>query len=407
MKKLNLLISALAVLAFASCSNDEVVNNAQEKVAKQSIGFSPLTKRATTRANIVNKAADLKDFAVTAYVSQPLVSSATAKYFIAGVEKTLNLTTGDIYAYDGSGMENIKIVYRDGGWDYSSSADTKYWPYLQDGANDYKSDGLKLDFVAISPASVVNDGFTFSNTGGSIANYVVGDDDLCHAYTQGAEQKNGQVQLNFKHLLSQIKFAAKKATGMTVDIKDITLANVPNQGSLNPIAGTSSWTVAATSPKADYKGNSGVFSVVAAGDAVDADTITAAGTEILVLPQDASLSTYDPSAVSPTNPVSGTGKLYLKVTCRVKVAGATTWAIGGDSGEYKDIYFSLKTNWEPGVKYTYTLLFGGVKNPGGDGDEGDGEGGTDDTGEKTPPTTPITFTATVTDWTDATKDISF
>jgi len=407
MKKLNLLIAALAVLAFASCSNDEVVNNAQDKVAQQSIGFSPLTKRAT-RANIVNKAADLKDFAVTAYASQPLVSSATAKYFIAGVEKTLNLTTGDIYTYDGSGMENIKIVYRDGGWDYNSSADTKYWPYLQDGST-YKSDGLKLDFVAISPASVVNDGFTFSNTGGSIANYVVGDDDLCHAYTQGAEQKNGQVQLNFKHLLSQIKFAAKKATGMTVDIKDITLANVPNQGSLNPIAGTSSWTVAATSTKASYKGNSGVFSVVAAGDAADADTITAAGTEILVLPQDASLSTYDPATITATNTVSSTGKLYLKVSCRVKVAGSTTWAIGGDSGEYKDIYFCLKSDWQPGVKYTYTLLFGGVKDPngGGEGSEDETGGGTDDTGETTPPTTPITFSASVTDWTDATKDISF
>ena len=406
MKKLNLLMSALAVLALASCSNDEVVNNASEKVAQQSIGFSPLTKRASTRANIVNKAADLKDFAVTAYAAQPL----SGLFYIAGEAKTLALSTGDVYTYDGVDMSNIKIVYRDGGWDYNNASDTKYWPYTKTGET-YSSSGYQLDFVAISPAAAVGNGFAFSNEGGTITNYTVGADDLCHA-TATAEQSGGQVQLNFKHLLSQIKFAAKKATGMTVDIKEITLANVPNLGSLSPISGTPAWTVAASTTKADYQGNTGVFSVQAAGDAAPADTITTSGYEILVLPQDASLVTYDPTTISASNPVSGTGKLYLKVSCRVKVAGSTTWAIGGDEGNYKDIYFSLSTTWKPGTKYTYTLLFGGVKdpdatNPPGEEPGGETGGGTDDEGKTTPPTTPITFSASVTDWVDATKDIAF
>ena len=422
MRNLKLLAGAIAIVAFASCSNDQVVSNVETaQVAQQSIGFSPLTKGATR--GVVNAAADLGDFAVTAYVNTPAAAGAQDYYYGSATPTNETLTSGTVY----KGMQNIKIEYNAGAWDYANAADMKYWPYIKNG-NTYEST-TSLDFEAISPASIgataAADGkFTSAYAGGTIQKYTAGTDDVCYAKTTGAKQADGVVKMQFKHLLSQVVFAAKQASGLTVDISEIKLAKVPNQ------AGWASdvWTIDGASTTADYDGVSGAVTVTASGDAATAQVLTAAGSEILLIPQDASLLTYDPADLGTTSTTPGktwavedlgttavdhwdpatneaTDKLFLKVTLRIKAADGT-YSLG-TATTYESIYFAVKTNWQAGKKYTYTLLFGGVKGPdGGTATSSDIAGGTYNDGEAVFTATPITFTASVTDWVDADSQIA-
>lgn len=424
MRKLKLLAGAIAIVAFASCSNDQVVSNVETaQVAQQSIGFSPLTKGATR--GVVNAAADLGDFAVTAYVNTPAAAGAQDYYYGSATPINEALTSGTVY----KGMQNIKIKYNAGAWDYANAADMKYWPYIKKADNTYEST-TSLDFEAISPASIgsttaANGKFTSAYAGGTLQQYTAGTDDVCYAKTTGAKQANGVVTMQFKHLLSQVVFAAKQASGLTVNISEIKLAKVPNTATWNAAANAWSSFAASTS---DYNGVSGAVTVTASGDAATAQVLTAAGSEILLIPQDASLLTYDPADLGTTSTAPGktwavedlgttavdhwdpavneaTDKLFLKVTLRIKAADGS-WTLGSAT-TYESIYFAVKTNWQAGKKYTYTLLFGGVKGPdGGTATSSDIAGGTYNDGEAVFTATPITFTAEVTDWVDADSQIA-
>lgn len=425
MRKLKLLTGAIAIVAFASCSNDQVVSNVDTaQVAQQSIGFSPLTKGATR--GVVNAAADLGDFAVTAYVNTPQAPGTDGKYYFgSSTGETTTLTAGDVYR----SMQNIKIKYNAGAWDYANAADMKYWPYIKKADNTYEST-TSLDFEAISPASIgsttaANGKFTSAYAGGTLQQYTAGTDDVCYAKTTGAKQANGVVTMQFKHLLSQVVFAAKQASGLTVNISEIKLAKVPNTATWNAAANAWSSFAASTS---DYNGVSGVVTVTATGDAATAQVLTSAGSEILLIPQDASALTYDPTTIGTGDGTTtdkqcvedlgtvsphwaeyamkaASGKLFLKVTLRIKAADGS-WTLGSAT-TYESIYFAVKTNWEAGKKYTYTLLFGGVKGPdGGTATSSDIAGGTYNDGEAVFTATPITFTASVTDWVDANSQIA-
>lgn len=94
MRKQTFIAGAFAILALASCSSDEVVGNVQTaQLSQQTIGFSPLTNKAT-RA-VVNEAADLGDFAVTAYVNTPGATGAADYYFGNSTPVNTTLTVGD------------------------------------------------------------------------------------------------------------------------------------------------------------------------------------------------------------------------------------------------------------------------------------------------------------------------
>lgn len=435
MRKLKLFATAIAIVTFASCSSDEVVSNVQTaQVAQQSIGFSPLTKGATR--GVVTSAADLGNFAVTAYVNtaQALPTGETGYYFGSNSSETWNSpTTGSIYSYGTTPkqMKNTVIAYNAGGWDYANGADMMYWPYVKKADGSYESTST-LDFVAISPASIATATTptyapSASGPGATITNYTISTDDVCYASTTGKKQSDGAVPLNFKHLLSQVVFAAKQASGFTAEIKEIKLGMVPNQGSWS--SATSTWTATGGGTTANYAGVSAPVTVTASGDAATAQILTASGSEILLMPQNAATLTYDPTTIGTgdpddaTNPLQcvedrgtgnhwsehankvASGKLFLMVSVRIKAADGSYTL--GDATTYEDIYYCVKTNWQAGYKYTYTLLFGGVKGPDGNTtSSSDIGGGTYNDGEKVFTPTPITFTATVDSWTDANSQVA-
>lgn len=462
MRKLNLFVGALAIVALASCSNDEVVSNVESaQLAQQSIGFSPLTKGATRAA--VNKAEDLGDFAVTAYVNTPQAAGTDGKhYFGSAAGETWSQTAGTIYAYGSpaSPMKNIVISYSAGGWDYANTTEVKYWPYIKKADDTFEST-TTLDFVAISPASLVGKYSSDTYKDAQITGFEPNGEDVCYAYTTGAKQADGAVTLEFKHQLSQIVFAAKAASGLSVEIGEIKLANINNKGDWKTQSGAAdfgnkSWSL--NSPGTtlkSYAGISGPATVTASGDATDAQVLTATGSEILIIPQKAEDYTYNPAilgansdyvssgygtnsvtsgktwavedygtsdvkaAVDGTTTVwdatnnaalenvSNKAPIYLKVSVKIKAADGS-YTLGSASA-YDDIYYAVKTNWEAGKKYTYTLLFGGVKDnkTNQTTSTSDIVGGTYNNGAKVFTPTPITFSATIVDWEDAYSSIGF
>ena len=60
-----------------------------------------------------------------------------------------------------------------------------------------------------------------------------------------------------------------------------------------------------------------------------------------------------PSTIAAANTAK---QSYLKITCKIKQSGAFLF---GSASEYKDLYVPFETDWKPGKRYIYTLIFGG------------------------------------------------
>ena len=131
--------------------------------------------------------------------------------------------------------DGVKIVYKNGKWDYDNASDLRYWPTEA------------LDFYAFNPGTVSEDMMMFyswevtkdvkkisytcmdeygANKGH--ANY-----DVMYAMTKNQTKgsNNGVVHFNFKHILSQVVFKAKtEYDNMQVDINMIKIYNVKMGG---------------------------------------------------------------------------------------------------------------------------------------------------------------------------------
>ena len=444
MRKQTFIAGAFAILALASCSNDEVVSNVQSaQLAQQSIGFSPMTKGATR--GVVGDVTELGNFAVTAYLATALPDGDNI-YISSSSPATITARTiGSVY----NGMENIQInVDNTGAADYDNVAQTNYWPYTFDATTNNYVTTTKLDFVGISPASIGSttdaDGkFTASTTGGKIQKYKAGTDDVLFAFADDKQQSDGAVPMHFRHLLSLVQFQAKRAAGFEVSIGKIDLVNIPNEASATITANgdsstepTITWTMETTAEKQNISVTGAT--ITAEGDDADPQAL---GNPSFVIPQDASTITYDAakidgktkydttnqSAEDNTNgktiaveqrddnnhwnstdnqAYSGT-PLFLRVSVRIKNPSGD-YSLGSAT-TYDDIYFAVKSDWKPGKKYIYTMLFGGVKGPNGQAGSTstDIAGGTYNDGKKPFTSSPITFTCDVEAWVDYDANVAF
>lgn len=423
MRKLNLLISAFAVAALASCSNDEVVSSINDTSvqARQSIGFSPAATNVT-RSSVYTPTAMFPNFRVIGLWSSSATIPSTA--WIEGKEFTTSggdnvfspaPSAGGLYqgfsaTHTASGKVGIEIVRNNGGWDYADQSQIQYWPYSEktdDEGNVTSYEVISLDFRAVAPASSdvdLQNPSSYAYTTPSTTAQMV---DVC--YTDATGAKSSPVNLKFKHLLSQIVFKAVKATNYVVDIQAIEIGGVNTKGTYNLTAlvnGASGTQISSTTTPAAFPGMSGAaFSVPA--DTSQLHQITATGQELLLIPQKA-----DPWNKKSLKADDGSIKqdqgAYLKLTYRAKTSGAEKYSTGDGDG-WTSAYFPLKLSWKAGCKYSYVLLFGGVKNPdtetpsGGDdnpdpGKEPNNPGGYDETGKPKAPSVAITFTASVEDW---------
>ena len=352
-----------------SCSEEEIVN--VETSSRNAIGFNVLSNAAETRAtpttNTNLKNTDFDVFAFTADGTAFMGKNDTE------------------FEHDG-----VKIVYKNGKWDYDNASDLRYWPTEA------------LDFYAFNPGTVSEDmminymweatketqkiSYTCMDEYGSgttHANY-----DVMYAMAKGQtkDMNNGIVKFNFKHILSQVVFKAKtQYDNMQVDIDVIKIHNFKFAGAFTlPAAadGTGSWSSSDLAfPHAFTVVKNANITVNSNTEATDITT----DTPMLNIPQE--LTAWTVSGASKTKKGADDAKqCYLEISCKIQQSGVY---LLGSASEYKIIYVPFGVIWEPGKRHIYTLIFGG---------------GYTDQGEAV--LNPIQFNAETTEWVDANSNVN-
>lgn len=372
MKKSTVMLWAIFGALLMGCSDEEIAN--VETSSRNAIGFNVLSNAAETRAipttpdNLTST-----DFDVFAFTTD-----GTA--FMGKVDTDF-------------GHDGVKIVYKNGKWDYDDANDLRYWPTEA------------LDFYAFNPGTVSEDMIVFYSweatkdvqkisytcmdeygSGTTHANY-----DVMYAMAKGQtkDMNNGIVKFNFKHILSQVVFKAKtQYDNMQVDINMIKIHNVKMGGFFTLPAtadGTGSWSDPADLPS-EVSGL-GKFTVVKdVNITVKSNTIAtdiSTTTPMLNRPQELTAWKVSETATKSKLEADNAKQCYLEIACKIRQSGAY---LLGSASEYKTIYVPFGDTWEQGKRHIYTLIFGG---------------GYDDQGEAV--LNPIQFDAETTGWGNADK----
>ena len=370
MKKSTVMLWAIFGALLMGCSDEEIAN--VETSSRNAIGFNVLSNAAETRATPTTPSnltsTDFDVFAFTADGTDFMGKNDTE------------------FEHDG-----VKIVYKNGKWDYDNASDLRYWPTEA------------LDFYAFNPGTVSEDMIVFYSweatkdvqkisytcmdeygSGTTHANY-----DVMYAMAKGQtkDMNNGIVKFNFKHILSQVVFKAKtQYDNMQVDIDVIKIHNFKFAGAFTlPAAadGTGSWSSSDLAfPHAFTVVKNANITVNSNTEATDITT----NTPMLNIPQELTAWKVSETATKSKLEADNAKQCYLEIACKIRQSGAY---LLGSASEYKTIYVPFGDTWEQGKRHIYTLIFGG---------------GYDDQGEAV--LNPIQFDAETTGWVDADKDVN-
>lgn len=449
-------IASLAIPTMLSCSADETT---EERLTSGAIGFSPLINHSASGKSTTRSSG-------TASIITDGVASAVFNGFYVW---------GYIMSSDNSARQNVAYLYRDGeletangvpiakapsgsdfigtGWGpaqdsyrygYVTQNDLKYWPREQ------------MEFFALGPIgneaqSIYAEGHTNDVSNLSTALPTARPTDSKYSFTYKAEADNGataadlskhvdivyatkrqtgrigssNVDLSFKHALSQVLFKGVVAAGqpgLTVLIKSVKLCNVNTQAIFtvtipgtgtgegqNEDGSTNTMTLTNDADNAIVSSVNGSYTLTPPENATfieltsgadatigDAKNLT---NPILLIPQ---IHNAWKTGTKATADTGGSETTYLAIECAIfQVAGvpivgqAHSESADGriQSGSY---YYSTETvyaklvsgdattiTWHPGYSYVYNLNFGVGLNESGN-----------------PISTPITFTVTsVAGWT--------
>lgn len=371
-------ILAVAVVAtvFASCSNEEELANVgkSESNAIRFAGISGLSDTRTTPIGTHNLTST--NFDVMAFMS------SDNALFMGGKHVS------------GASDHGVKIVYKTSAWDYDDPDKMAYWPTVGD-----------VDFYAVSPAitdDLVLQGFVYDMTSAAkTISYSTVDEynskgtnhDVMYAVTKGRNKKNNgtmPVQMNFKHILSQVVFKAKTTSSiLEVDVENVKIHNFVHSGTFTLPAGEpamSDWKLSPAA-KGAYTVKLNAANVKTKNAVVNLSDMNS---PLMLIPQKLTKwSTYSAGTAVSIPEADKAKECYLEISMKLKQNDSY---LIGSAAEYKTVYvpFDNATGWEPGKRYIYTLIFGG---------------GYDDQGE--PILSPITFDAATADWADASADVNF
>lgn len=383
MKIGKILAMAAVATVFASCSNEEELANVgkSESNAIRFAGISGLSDTRTTPINTTNLTTT--NFDVMAFMS------ADNALFMGGKHEL------------GHSDQGVKIVYNTSAWDYADPDQMAYWPTAGD-----------VDFYAVSPAitdDLVHQGFKYDMTSTlKTITYATVDEynttsretktnhDVMYAVAKGLNKTNNgttAVQMNFKHILSQVVFKAKTTSSiLEVDVKSVKIHNFVHSGTFTLPAGEPAMSNWSTSPDeavsiATVKLNAA--NVKTNNAVVDLSDMAS---PLMMIPQQLKKwSTYSAGTAVSKADADNAKECYLEISMKLKQNDSY---LIGSAAEYKTVYvpFDNGTGWEPGKRYIYTLIFGG---------------GYDDQGE--PILSPIKFEAATVDWANASAgaDVNF
>lgn len=343
--KRTLLFAAVAAILMTSCANDIDIAVSDANL----ISFRVITDKNTRASEMTTT--DLRNFKMYAY-------------WDAAGASTIGTGTG----FSPNFMYGVTVSRPDAVTAYTYSPE-KYWP----------SEG-SVHFFAYSPAaSTCVTAFTPANDGTkgqpviayTVAATAAAQEDLLYAATENkkkaATPPTSAVNMQFKHALSQVIFAAKSGKeSITFDIEKIELKNIANSNTLNLRSGAWGNTPTGSASyeyplHATNKNNIGNTAFVTLTDAT-------AGA-LMVLPQ--TLVGANPASNGPC----------VSVTYGAKdLSGAQII----DAGTV--VTMPLSITFDKGNRYTFNLTMNGKSGDDGGDDELD----------------PITFTADVEAWVNAT-----
>lgn len=379
MKIGKILAVAAVATVFASCSNEEELANVgkSESNAIRFAGISGLSDTRTTPINTTNLTTT--NFDVMAFMS------ADNALFMGGKHEL------------GHSDQGVKIVYNTSAWDYADKDQQAYWPTTGD-----------VDFYAVSPAmtdELVYQGFKYDMTSTlKTITYATVDEyktaagtnhDVMYAVAKGRNKTNNgttAVQMNFKHILSQVVFKAKTTSSiLEVDVENVKIHNFVHGGTFTLPEGEPAMSDWSPSPVAE-----GAYTVKLNAANVKTNNavvnLSDMNSPMMLIPQKLTKwSTYSAGKAVSKHEADNAKECYLEISMKLKQNDS--YPIGSATA-YKTVYvpFDNGTGWEPGKRYIYTLIFGG---------------GYDDQGE--PILSPITFDAATVDWADASAgaDVNF
>lgn len=376
MKIGKILAVAAVATVFASCSNEEELANVgkSESNAIRFAGISGLSDTRTTPIGTHNLTST--NFDVMAFMS------SDNALFMGGKHEL------------GHADQGVKIVYKTSAWDYADPDKVAYWPTSGD-----------VDFYAVSPA-ITDDlvhRFAYDMTSAAkTITYTTVDEynstgtnhDVMYAVTKGRNKENNgakAVQMDFKHILSQVVFKAKTTSSiLEVDVDNIKIHNFVHGGTFTLPAdepAMSNWSLSPVAAGA-YTVKLNAANVVTKNAVVDLSDMNS---PLMMIPQ--KLTKWSTSAGTAVSKLEADNakECYLEIAMKLKQNDSY---LIGSAAAYTTVYvpFDNATGWEPGKRYIYTLIFGG---------------GYDDQGE--PMLSPITFDAATTNWVDANAgtDVNF
>ena len=422
MKKL-LLLAPIAVLALASCSNDEQIAQSPALNA-QEVTFRPVvngtTRTIITDANFegFHVIADIVDKTKYAFWPEQLSGSG----YVAPTEAAHG---GELTTL------NFDVTKTDGKW---QTMDGKKWYW--------SSKNAEAEFKAYNASGTI-----------AVPEAVSSQTDVLVAYNKGvASSFDNGVPLLFRHVLSQIVI---KADNKDADIRQIKVAGVRihNIGVTNSLTlptypttadkfkwysaeagadNTNAYKPWASEPASKtekyvyYKGNTAPSNGnVAAGDAIilnasaqeitfngavlalpqsnaaadlTASNITGSYIEVLVQVQDLTITPADADYAAHTAKA-----IFPKInTTEGTALGTSPNDQKIDNQKFAWVAVPVDIAWNPGYKYTYVLHFSenGIGKSSPDTDGGDPDPGTEPGEEIVDNPVPLYFTVTIDEWND-------
>lgn len=346
MKIEKILAVAAVATVFASCSNEEELANVG-KSESNAIRFAGISGLSDTRTTPI----DTHNLTSTNFDVMAFMSSDNA-LFMGGKHVT------------GASDHGVKIVYKTSAWDYDDPDKVAYWPTSGD-----------VDFYAVSPAmtdDLFHHGFAYDMTSAAKTityatadeyNSTVTNHDVMYAVTKGRNKVNNgatAVQMNFKHILSQVVFKAKTASSiLEVDVKSVKIHNFVHSGTFTLPEGEPAMSNWSTSP--DEAVSVATVKLNAANVKTNNAVVNLSdmNSPLMMIPQELTKwSTYSAGTAVPKNEADGKKECYLEISMKLKQNDS--YLIGSATG-YKTVYvpFDNATGWEPGKRYIYTLIFGG------------------------------------------------
>lgn len=329
MKK-TVFIAALAVVAMASCTKNEI---SQSTRTKEITFTTPVLALHTKNTEIEG----------TTY---PTGTSFNV-YAWYNTEAPFNAVTATPY------MTDVQVIYNSTDFDASTgsgawvpSPKKYYWPKQGVLSFDaYSPNGLSGSVSATAAAGITVTNHVVSTTLASQQDFLYATRAL-NKNTSYSDENNTYdgVDIAFKHALAVVKFTAKtnaeNSGTTTVKIKNIEIQSIKNQGTFNQNENASPAAWSAHDGAATYVA---LTSADFASSLLLSDNAVDAGSTVIVLPQDLT---------------AGTQKLHIDYYLKTNAENAV------EISQTADLYFhhasalADQNEWEMGKRYTYNIVIG-------------------------------------------------